>query len=180
MHRIGLLGAECSGKSELAAALARTLPACVVPEELRAFVERTGRPPHQDEQSAILAAQVAAEEAVAAACPHRWLVADPAPLMTAVYSVAYFDDDTLLGDAIEHARGYADLLWCDIDLPWRPDGAQRDGPEYRQRVHDVIGRLVHDRLAPAGLRVRLLSGGPAARADAARRAWQPRGPIGPT
>ncbi len=49
-RRIGLVGGEGTGKTTLASALAVALPACVVDESLRAFVEREGRTPRADEQ----------------------------------------------------------------------------------------------------------------------------------
>lgn len=180
MRRIGLLGGECSGKTTLAERLGAALPGCVVPEHLRAFVSAEGRPPRQVEQAAILAAQRAAEDRVAEACAHDTVVADPAVLMTAVYSLAYFDDGSLLAEAIEHARAYSLVAWCDIDLPWVPDPGQRDGPEHRARVHALIGELVRERLGPAGIDVVRVSGPTDARVAAAMRAWRHRGLGAPT
>lgn len=140
--RIGLIGGECTGKSELARVLAAELPASVVPEVLRAFVHEHGRPPRATEQRAIMDRQAALEAEKLAACRTPWLIGDPAPLMTAIYSVVYFDDASLIRDAIEHARGYDLILWCDTDIPWIPDDGQRDGPEYRAAEHAVIERTV--------------------------------------
>ena len=61
-RRIGLIGAECTGKSSLAHALADELPAVVAPEYLRGFVDQHGRTPRQDEQYLILWNQSRAEE----------------------------------------------------------------------------------------------------------------------
>lgn len=178
--RIGLIGAECTGKSSLADALGVVLPACVVAEELRAFVAARGRPPRIDEQAGIMAAQQAAEDLVAAACEHSVLVADPAPLMTAVYSLAYFDDDSLLAPAVDLAGGYELLVWCDVDVPWEPDPGQRDGPEFRDMVHALLASIVRDRLEPTGPPVILVCGPVAQRVAAVQRAWQPRGLCAPT
>lgn len=178
MGRIGLLGGECTGKSTLAADLAADPAACVADEQLRAFVVAHGRPPRPDEQRAVMLAQQSAEDAAALACPHGLVVGDPAPLMTAVYGIAYFGDRSLLDEAVGLARGYDLLAWCDVDLPWEPDPGQRDGAEHRQRVHDVIAGLVPTALA--GLPVLRVSGSRQARADLVRRAWQRLGPHGPT
>lgn len=75
-------------------------------------------------------------------CVHPWVVTDPAPVMTAVYSLVYFDDRHLLDRGLRHARGYDLLVWCAPDIPWRPDGDQRDGPDRRQAADDVIRALV--------------------------------------
>lgn len=141
---IAVVGAECSGKSTLAEALGRTLPAVVVPEHLREFVEVHGRPPTRGEQASIMAAQIAAEErARATAAPPALVVSDAGALMTAVYSMLYFEDASLLGAAIEHhRRAYVLTVWCDVDLPWIEDGAQRDGEEFRRRGHDILAGVL--------------------------------------
>ncbi len=141
--RIGLLGAECSGKSSLAHALGAALPGCVVQEELRRVVGELGRPPHAWEQAAILQRQAALEEERAANCTLPWLIADPAPLMTAVYSVEYFADEGLLAEGFAHARGYDLLIWCAPDVPWASDGIMRDGPARRSSTEECIARILH-------------------------------------
>lgn len=173
IRRIGLIGAECSGKSALADALATDLVGCVVHEVLRQFVAEHGRPPHRDEQAGIEAAQRAAEDRVAMQCPGGLVVADPAPLMTAIYSQAYFDDGSLLDAAVADADAYDLVVWCGIDLPWVPDEGQRDGPEHRARVDSLIARVVADRLEPAGIRVVRVTGRVEHRVGQVRRAWQP-------
>jgi nicotinamide riboside kinase len=178
--RIGLLGGESTGKSTLAADLTDALDACIVHEELRDFVARHGRTPQRDEQAGILQAQTAREEAAAAACRRPVLVADPAPVMTAVYSLLYFDDSGLMKPAVEHCRRYGLLVWCAADLPWTPDSGQRDGPSLRAAADDIISRLVQGEFEPRGIRVLRVSGDRAARVTAVRRAWQPSPPQGPT
>ena len=180
MRRIGLLGGECTGKTSLAGDIGRALPACVVTEQLRAFVDSHGRPPQRHEQRGLMLEQQEAEDAAARACRLGVLVADPAALMTAVYSLAYFDDDSLLDDAIALTSSYDLLVWCGTDLPWEPDGSQRDGPEARDRVHALIGSIVEGPLADLGLPVLRVSGPGSVRTEAVRRAWQLRGPRTPT
>lgn len=143
-RRIGLLGAECSGKSSLARALGAALPAGVVEEELRRIVDRLGRTPHASEQAGIMQRQAEREEESATQCSLPWLIADPAPLMTAVYSVEYFGDDSLIADGLRHAGGYELLVWCAPDVPWIADGVMRDGPERRASTEAVIGRILRE------------------------------------
>jgi nicotinamide riboside kinase len=57
VRRLGLVGGECSGKSTLAAALAAALPALVVDESLRGFVEREARTPAREEQEPLMREQ---------------------------------------------------------------------------------------------------------------------------
>jgi nicotinamide riboside kinase len=142
---VSLIGGECSGKSTLAAALAARLDGVLVVEQLRIFVDEHGRPPLQSEQAAVLEAQMAAELAAARAAAtdgKSWVIGDPAALMTAIYSVAYFNDPSLLPEAVAHQTSYELTVWCDIDLPWQADGEQRDGPHERERVHRVIADIV--------------------------------------
>lgn len=177
---MGLLGGECTGKTSLAADLETLVPACVVDEQLRRFAEERRRPPGRSEQRAVMLAQMAAEDAAAAACRHQWLIADPAPLMTAVYSLVYFDDDSLVDEAVTHALSYDCMLWCDVDLPWQADPGQRDGPEFRLRAHEILETLIGAHLVPAGARVHRLTGDREQRVAQARRAWQPLGSDPPT
>ena len=156
--RIGLIGGECTGKSTLAVALGRELPAGVVPEVLREVVDRLGRPPLPGEQAGIMADQSARETAMALACNLPWLVSDPAPLMTAVYSELYFQDTSLVLPAVEHSRGYALIVWCDTDIPWTPDGDQRDGPAARERADEIIATLVREELRSQGSTVIKVTG----------------------
>ncbi len=135
-RRISLIGAESSGKTTLACALADRLPGLWVPELLREFCDLHGRPPRGDEQGLLMSAQIA-REAQMQAVAHRqglgFVVCDSSPLATALYSAELFGDVSLLEEAIEHQRGYALTLFTAIDIPWQADGIQRDGPQARER-----------------------------------------------
>lgn len=147
-----LLGGECTGKSALARAIAARLadtPVTVVPEVLRDFVVRNGRPPTQGEQRGIWQEQTYLLEAAVARSPAGGVViCDPAPVMTAVYSLQYFDDDTLLPAALGDTNASDLVVWCAPDIPWEPDGMQRDGPQVRARTHDLLTELVVPGLDP--------------------------------
>lgn len=103
--------------------------------------------------------QEAAEAtALAGIGPQTLVVCDPAALMTAIYSMAYFNDRSLLEPATLHAKTYGTLIWCGTDIPWEPDGDQRDGPEYRAQVDALIGEVVRESLEPAGIIVHRIDG----------------------
>ena len=103
--------------------------------------------------------QVAAEaSALARTGPQTLIVCDPAAIMTAIYSIAYFNDPSLLEPATLHAMTYRTLIWCGTDIPWEPDGDQRDGPQYRARVDELIFEVVGNLLAPAGIEVNRIDG----------------------
>ncbi len=144
MRQAGLIGAECTGKSSIAAALAREIGAIHVPEALRTFVETRGRVPLLEDQAGIMSEQRASTLMARLDHPDSLLVCDPLPLMTAIYSMAYFDDSSLLVEALSDARAYDTIWWCRPDLPWAPDGDQRDGEERRAQVDELIGQVVSE------------------------------------
>ncbi len=172
--RLGLLGGECTGKSALAERVSAETGAHVIGEYLRTFVEREGRPPGPDEQMSIFEVQRSWD---LHPCPTPIHVADPVPAMTAVYSAVYFDDVTLLDRAIEDSARFDLLVWCDTDIPWEPDGAQRDGPEFRAAAHAVLAEHVVPRLRAAGITVLEVGGSVDARWSSVRahlpEAWHP-------
>lgn len=126
---VALLGAECTGKSTLAEALARQFNAGLVAEYLREWCDAHGRTPLQHEQVHIAATQAARIEA--AAGTHPLVFCDTTPLITALCSQHYFNDDALLGDALAFHRRCELTLLCAPDLPWQADGFLRDGPGVR-------------------------------------------------
>jgi len=133
---IALLGAESTGKTSLAHALATHMRelgwrVALVPEVLRGWCEREGRTPRPDEQRAIAAEQA---RLVQDATDADLIVADTTPLMTAVYSDLLFQDRSLYPFALQHQRRYAATLLAGLDLPWVADGLQRDGPHVREPV----------------------------------------------
>ncbi|MBE0475001.1 ATP-binding protein [Rhodoferax sp.] len=139
--RICLIGAECTGKTTLAQALALHFGGFWVPEQLRAFCDRHGRTPRMEEQAAIMRAQFEQEEQVAAqalqaAC--SYVFCDSAPLLAAVYSDFYFSDRSLFDCAYALHTRYALTLVLSPDLPWQPDGVQRDSDAVRAEMHTRI------------------------------------------
>jgi nicotinamide riboside kinase len=143
---IAVLGAECTGKTSLARAIAarlaqRGLAVRLVPEYLREWCDREQRTPAAHEQAAIAAEQT---RRIAAAAARGIAVADTTAVMTAVYSDMLFDDTSLYAEALAAQRGYAITLLTALDLPWVPDGLQRDGAHVREpidaRVRDTLQR----------------------------------------
>jgi nicotinamide riboside kinase len=155
--KIAVVGAECTGKSVLCQALAERLPGLWVPEYLRELVERLGRAPLAHEQAEIFAAQIEREATTidsAARSGLRWVACDSAPLVTAVYSEMYFNDQSLHAPAARHQASYAFTLLMDTDLLWQPDGLQRDGPAVRAEAQIRI----ESRLRASGAPFAVVSG----------------------
>ncbi len=138
-----MVGGESTGKSTLAAALGQRLPGLVVPEHLRTWVDQQGRIPLAAEQAAVMAAHRGAEQAALLRADRaglQWVVSDSGPLMTAVYSIQYYDDSSLLAQAVEWAAGSARVIWCQDDFPWQPD-PQRDGVEARATSQEILAAV---------------------------------------
>lgn len=139
--KIALLGAESTGKTQLAAELAAHLRAAgksvaVVPEVLREWCQREGRTPRPEEQLPIAQDQ---ERRVDEAAGHADIViADTTALMVAIYSAMLFEDGTLYQFALERQGSYDLTLLTGLDLPWVADGLQRDGAHAREPVDALI------------------------------------------
>jgi hypothetical protein len=115
----------------------------VVPEFLRDWVDQQGRVPLQAEQAAVMAAHRESEESALRRADRTglgWAVSDSGPLMTAVYSIQYYDDDSLLPRAVEWAAGSTRVLWCQDDFPWQPD-PQRDGSPARATSQQILADI---------------------------------------
>jgi HTH-type transcriptional regulator, transcriptional repressor of NAD biosynthesis genes len=141
--KIAVMGAECTGKTQLAKALAEALSAQCLPEVLREFCEQQQRLPKADEQVRIMRAQIKQE----VACQTSFVVDCP-PLMTAIYSAHYFGDQTLFEQALLHQRSYNLTLLCAPDLPWQADGLMRDGPATQKQIAARISEaLAQHRIA---------------------------------
>jgi nicotinamide riboside kinase len=138
---ICLIGAECTGKTTLAQALAERMGGLWVPEYLRTFTDTNGRTPVQHEQLDILREQVRQETAAlesARGQASAWVFCDTTPLLTAVYSDHVFGDESLYPQAHGLHTRYALTLLLEPDIPWVADGLQRDGPQQRAAVHARI------------------------------------------
>ena len=156
--KIAILGAESTGKSQLAAALANALRSqgktvFLVDEYLREWCSVHGRTPRADEQALIAHEQVRrVEAAMAMAVPAGTststptvdpiniaiVISDTTALMTAVYSELLFNDASLHDFAAAHQRSYDLTLVTGLDLPWVADGVQRDGPHTREAADSLL------------------------------------------
>jgi len=163
---ICIIGAECTGKTTLASALAAHFDCPWVPEHLRDFCVTHARTPTRHEQLSILEAQHAGEltaQRNAAQQGKPFVFCDTAPLLTAIYSDFIFADKSLYGRARALHSNYVLTLLLANDIAWQADGLQRDGAQVRAPVTQLIERelaalalpltrvagLAEDRLAAA-------------------------------
>jgi nicotinamide riboside kinase len=154
---VALVGAESTGKTQLAQALAQALAqegerACWVGEYLREFCEAQGRTPTPEEQWHIAREQMQRLEAARAS--HRWVVADTTPLMTALYSQWVYSDLRLLPDALSYQRRCSLTLMTTTDLPWVADGIMRDSPLAQRGIDSLLRLTLHQ----AGLAYSVITG----------------------
>jgi nicotinamide riboside kinase len=148
--KIALLGAESTGKTQLAHALAAHLrkagaQAMAIDEYLREWCDQKNRTPQAHEQAEIaltqrLRIEQATRDLSTAAQPEQacWAIADTTPLMTAIYSEFIFQDHSLTDAALAYQRSFDLTLLTGLDMPWEADGIQRDGAHVRAPVDALV------------------------------------------
>ena len=133
VRRVALVGAESSGKTTLAAALAAAFGTVWVPEFVRDYLEDGPNLPAYTpaDLQAIGAGQRALERAYRPLA-NRLLFCDTDALTTATWAEMYFGDGQVPPGLAHFARTdrYDLTLLLAPDLPWVPDGT-RDKPQRR-------------------------------------------------
>ena len=147
-RRVVVIGPECTGKTTLARELAAARGVPWVPEFARAFVDTVGRAVRYEDVEAIARGQQAAEDrAREAAVP--LLILDTDLVSTLVYSRHYYDDCPGWVEPAARAR-LADLyLLLATDVPWTPEGFQREQPERREELYLLFEDTLQRLRAPA-------------------------------
>ena len=136
--RLVLLGAESSGKTTLATALAEALGTVWVPEYGRILHEQKNGALDYEDLLYIGRRQLELEDA-AASQAHGWLICDTNAATTALYSYYYFHrcDPALQALARVCAARYTHTFVCMPTVPFAQDGWR--GPEtLRQFQHGAI------------------------------------------
>ena len=135
--RVAIVGSASSGKTTLAQALAERYRDVWVPEYLREFVDLRQRVPVEGDPLHIAHTQAARED-LAMARASRFLFCDTTPLMTAVYSRHYFGRIDARLEALVALRRYDITLVCAPDIPWKPDGLQREPEDQSSAVNAML------------------------------------------
>lgn len=138
--RVVLTGSESTGKSTLAADLARHYGAELVSEFVRAFAEQKGAPIDFSDHGAIARGQMALEDA-AIARAGRLIVQDTDLLSTVLYCRHYFGRCPPWIEETAAARRPHLYLLCATDVAWVADGV-RDRGHMRDEMQQFFAAAV--------------------------------------
>ena len=161
VRRVSVFGPESTGKSTLAAELARAAGTLCVPEFARTYLEARAGVLERRDIDAIGRGQIALEDTLARDA-NRVLVCDTDPLLTVVWSEAMFGEAPGWLREAARARRYDLTLLCDADLPWVADDVRYlpgGGPQFFARCEHA--------LREAGRPYQIVRGSGAARGEAA-------------
>ncbi len=147
MIRIVVTGSECTGKTTLASELAKHYGTNFVAEFARRFVAAKSAPPEYADVELIARGQIELEDELAARSPTP-LILDTDLLSTLVYSRHYYGDCPAWIRTALHARAGQLYLLADIDVPWAPDGQQRDRGERREEMRGLFRQALIDHELP--------------------------------
>lgn len=137
LRRICLTGAECTGKTTLAALLAERFGGIIVPEYSRAYAERVGRELTADDVEPIARGQLAE-------VPDTTLqVFDTDLVSTLVYARHHYGHcpQWIVDEARSRKAGL--YLQLDIDVPWTADGI-RDAGASRGQLHEEFAATLRE------------------------------------
>ena len=152
-RRVVITGSESTGKTTLAAMLARRFGTVASPEFAREYLELKPTPLDRHDVEVIAVGQLAQEERWLQRA-NRVLFLDTDLFSTVVYGEHYYGVVEPWIERAARAR-QADLyLLLDIDVPWVAD-AQRDRGERRAEMHESFRAT----LERNGARVVTISGG---------------------
>jgi NadR type nicotinamide-nucleotide adenylyltransferase len=155
--RVVLTGSESTGKSTMAAELARHYGAPLVPEFVRGFAEARGGVIEFSDHGPIARGQMAVEDEYIAR-GDTLLVQDTDLLSTVVYCRHYFGRCPPWIEDAAAARRPDLYLLCEIDVPWVADGVRDRGDR-----RDEMQTLFRDEARASGVRVVTLDGDRATR-----------------
>lgn len=137
MIRVVVTGSECTGKSTLAQALADRYETALVPEFVRAFVQRKGSAPAYADVEEIARGQLALEQEMAETAV-KLLILDTDLLSTWVYSRHYYGRCPAWISVEVDDRPVDLYLLAGIDVPWVADGLQRDRGHMRSEMQTLF------------------------------------------
>jgi NadR type nicotinamide-nucleotide adenylyltransferase len=151
MTRVVLTGSESTGKTTLAAELARHYGVEVVPEFVRTFAEQRGGVIEFSDHGPIARGQMALEDEFIARAkqiesalpaPPALVIQDTDLLSTVVYCRHYFGRCPEWIEEAAHIRRPDLYLLCETDIPWAADGV-RDRGHMRETMQALFEEAVN-------------------------------------
>lgn len=141
-QRVVLTGSECTGKTTLAAGLARRYQTVWVPEAARAWAEAKGDPLGYEDVEPIVRHHLTA---VRGAVPEarRVLFLDTDLVSTLVYSRHYYGQCPEWVERAAREEGADLYLLHSPDVPWIPDPS-RDRGHLREEMHELFRRALDE------------------------------------
>jgi HTH-type transcriptional regulator, transcriptional repressor of NAD biosynthesis genes len=152
VRRVAILGAESTGKTTLARALADHFQTLWVPEYAREYLSASAQPCTRDDMLRIAHGHAALEDRLARQA-NRLLFSDTDLLTTQIWHEHYFGDSPSDLRRLASERRADLYLLCSPDMSWIADGL-RDSPNHRQWFHERFQRQLEAR----GDRTVILSG----------------------
>ncbi len=143
--RIVIIGAESTGKSTLAAAIARARGLPVTTEFVRDYVDGLDRELTADDLDPIARGQLAEEDRHGDA---PLVLHDTNLLSTLIYARHYFGVVQPWLETAFSRRAYARYLFCQPDIPWVADPGQRESPRVRDELHAIFDAELRRRELP--------------------------------
>lgn len=144
--RVCILGAESTGKTTLAAALAERFQTVWVPEYAREYLEAKQGACEWSDMVPIAEGQVALEDALARQA-NRLLICDTNLIATMLWSEHYWGAIPDRIQALHAGRRYDLNLITDVDVPWQRDDL-RDSPHMREWFHARYQSELRTQLVP--------------------------------
>ncbi|MCR9161013.1 MAG: AAA family ATPase [Nannocystaceae bacterium] len=143
--RIVLIGAESTGKSTLAEALATAKDLPRTHEFVRTYAAALDRPLQEADLDRIARGQLAEEDRHGDV---PVVLHDTNLLSTLIYARHYFGVEQAWLEEAFAARHYAVYLFCQPDIPWVADPGQREGPQARAQLHGLFEAELRRRSLP--------------------------------
>jgi len=138
--KIGVVGPESTGKSELCSYLAKTFKTVWVPEYAREYLKNINRPYTLRDIEKINAGQLTSEKKLLQQA-NRFLFCDTTPLVNKIWAEFKYG---VCPKSIEQSflnTNYHYYLLCNIDLPWQYDPL-REHPHKRKELFTIYKKYL--------------------------------------
>lgn len=137
IHRVVITGAESTGKTTLAQALANYYSEPWTGEFVREYVDQLERELQPEDLEAIARGQFAMEDAKLEQTS-RLIIHDTNIMSFIVYAKHYFNAELDWVNQRFKERSYSFYLLCIPDITWEADPGQREGPLVRAQLHQTF------------------------------------------